>query len=159
MRFWGCFFITGLWLFPAHLAAAPAPWWCTLSVQVAGNPKHFLLYGRDSWEGETTMRCQLAGEERVQSVNLAFFSKNSGFGANRDSILTVNMTLWTVMDPHTLAIDVTAPGLSNGSVLYWQMNTQGTEIAASVWTGSESGVAQSLSLGTFTLRALLFRGR
>lgn len=159
MRFMLCFLTLSLGAVPARasLPAAGSQWWCTISAQVAGNPTHFFEYGRDSWAGETTMRCRRNGEERVQTVQVAFSSKNSGFGANQSSILTFNITLWTQQDPQVLSLDITAPALVNGSIVYWNLNAEGSEVNASAWTGSESGVAHSLSMGTLTITSLLFR--
>lgn len=146
-------------LFWSALASAePSRWWCTINARTEGNPRHFVTYGRDAWEGDAPMRCRRGNEERdPQPVNVSFSSKTTGFGANTSSVLTFNVTLWTESDPSLLSFDATAPGLINGSSIYWNLSKDKCEVAADVFTGSEPGLAQSLELGTISIKSLLFR--
>jgi hypothetical protein len=152
------FLIASLWLLPSLSWASENAWWCTLNPQMSGNARHFLLWGRDAWDGETVMRCQRSGEEVLQNVAIGFFSKNSGIGANSSSIFTFNITLWTQNKPDNLIVEVTGPGMVTGSTVYYQLTQDGVDIAASAWTGFEGGVAQSLSLGTLTIQPAAVKG-
>ncbi len=132
--------------------SASFTWWCTLTAPLDGDPRHFLLYGRDSWTGQTTMRCHSSGVEVNQQVSVSFFSKNTGFGADASSNLRLNITLWTNQSPNGFTFNATAPGMPNGSMVHWQLSDPATDLTASAWTGSVPGVSQSLSLGTLSIK-------
>lgn len=147
------FFYTllAVWVLPGF---ATPKWWCSASIRTEGNAHYFLLYGRDAWEGDGTVRCTSFGEVREQPIRLGFYSKNTGFGANGISQLTFIVTFWTDREPHSLKLFATLPGLLDGSMVHWQGSVNGTELTASAWNQSSQAIADSLTLGTFDLRAI-----
>jgi len=130
------------------------PWWCTLKATAEGNPRHYLLYGRDAWEGEAIMRCLGAVEEHSQRVSVAFHSKHSGFGADASSNLELTLTIFTDQSPRDFTFTATAAGFVQGNLMHWQVQDGRTEMIGNTPPSQSAGLEHSLRLGTWSIQSV-----
>lgn len=127
-------------------------WWCSINTEVVGQPNHYLLYGRDAWDGESQMICHKGSREFAQKILIRFQSLNGGYGANANSSLRFTLTIWSAGVPFTFKSLVN--GLIDGSFVHLQFSNSSFDLTGSVWTGQQTNAAQSLSLGTLTIQGL-----
>lgn len=151
------FFAAALWASSAWSETGGYTWWCAIKAELEGNPRHFLLYGRDAWDGESIMRCHGPLVEYSQRVRVSFVSKQSGFGADSSSVLQFSITMWTGQRPENLNFTASAAGLVDGTLVHWNISSEGTELTASTWAGATAGARESLSLGTWSVRTVPVR--
>lgn len=130
----------------------PYAWWCSLNGIMNGDGNHFFLYGRDAWQGQTMMTCRGKSSEQTLAVQVGFFSKQPGAGANALSALRFTMTIWMSTVPTDFIYNSTIPGLLDGSLVHWQAFDSSIEMAGTAWLSSTSPSENSLTLGTLIVR-------
>ena len=158
MQFWLGLFLS-IFLFPVNAGAelpTQQPWVCSMTMRVVGNSPHFVTYGRDSWEGTSTLFCQQGGTTRTRRVTLTFNAFPDGFGAGANSQLTLTISLTTAVDPHilqvrTFVVNREAPN----TPARWNFTTGKTSGTISVSRVDQSEIARSLQRGTLYLRSAL----
>lgn len=127
-----------------------------MTIRVSGNSPHFVTYGRDSWEGTSTLFCQQGGTTRTRRVTLTYNSFPDGFGAGASSQLTFTVSLTTTVDPNdlqvrTFVVNREAPIAPTR----WDFATGKTSGTVSVSRVDQSEVARSLQRGTLYVRSSL----
>jgi hypothetical protein len=127
-----------------------------MTVRVAGVSNHFVLHGRDSWEGTSTLFCQQGGTTRTRRVTVTFNSYHAGFGADKASQLTLTFSISTYTDPADLQIRAFV--LNHESPVEpprWDFSSSKTSGTVSMNRVDESEIARSLQRGTLYVRGAL----
>lgn len=132
------------------------PWVCSMTIRVTGVPTHFVTYGRDSWQGTSTLFCQQGGSARTRRVTITYNAFPDGFGAGADSQLTLTLSITTYVDPSVLQVRAfVVNGESPIAPVRWNFVTEKTSGTVSINRVDQSDTARSLQRGTLYLRSSL----
>jgi hypothetical protein len=141
-----------------------ARWTCSGTFQMSvgtemnGTPEHFVIYGRDSWNGISTLFCQLGQNSRTRKVKVTFNGFVDGFGTDRNSNFALTLSLTTAANPDDLQVRVfvvnSEPPGPLGQIR-WSFATGLTSGSALTSRVDESKVIRSLQRGTLYLRESL----
>ncbi len=139
-------------------------WTCSGTFRVSvgtepnGVPEHFVIYGRDSWSGVSTLFCQLGQTTKTRKVKLTFNGFVDGFGADKNSDLTLTVSLTTAANPDNLQVRVfvvnSEPPGPQG-LIRWNFSTGMTSGTVLTNRVDEAKVIRSLQRGTLYLRESL----
>ena len=120
---------------------------------MSGEPHFFFLFGRDAWQGIGQMRCQDQEQrELVQAVEVRFQSQRSGFGANQDSQLQLELALAVKKFP--LAFESVVRGQAAGGMTHWQYTQTELDFVGRVSSHSPRLTEPSLTQGVLSLRSV-----
>lgn len=146
------------------LGAGRSYWTCSgtfrvsVGTEINGIPEHFVIYGRDSWSGISTLFCQLGQTTKTRKVKLTFNGFVDGFGTDKNSDLTLTLSLTTASSPENLQVRVfvvnSEPPGPQG-LIRWNFVTgltSGTVLTSRV---DEGKVIRSLQRGSLYLRESL----
>jgi len=140
-------------LFFAFSAGAnPAPWICGVNARLIGEASHFFLHGRDLWMGHGTMDCKSGNQKTSKTVDVAFRSRNEGFGADKKSVLQLALVMMSDVEPQSVVENTVANDQIHYGLLTYRIENQNREIVADILTQDYPAVMRSLRAGIISVR-------
>jgi hypothetical protein len=148
-------FSLNVWAIPnPHMGYSPAPHWqCQLNATLRGNPRYFMTYGRDSWDGEGELRCRTKdGDNVTRRLDVSFLSEFDGFGAGYLSTVDLRIFISTYQHPEELLFRATVNDIDGGPNLRFAMASELSEARVYVLSLSPEAAFRSLKSGTMFIR-------
>lgn len=137
-----------------HSQGSADTWWCQVQTSLVGKTQHYFVHGRDAWESQALMECKSQNISIEREIQVVFSSQKPGFGADDDSQVDFNLTLWMDSNPWDLKTRMDLTGNAQGSFVYYSFRNSQATITARAWTGANPAVAKSLSQGALIIRPI-----
>lgn len=153
-----CFSSLTTWALPnPFLGAKPATpqhWQCQLNGSLKGNPYHFQVYGRDSWEGTGTLKCRSKNGDTAEprTLDISFKSEIDGFGAGNLSLIELRILISTYQSPNELQLRAEVTDIDGGPHLRYALTSELSEARVYVLSLSPELASRSLQSGTMFVR-------
>jgi len=140
------------WL-SAAAASESRVWDCQITADLKGEGRHFLIYGRDSWNGEGSLYCESGAQNTYRPIVVSFNSMYDGFGADQYSHLQLLIDLTTKMHPAELQIRTLVRDRDESIRVKWQFSSQLIEGRVFVTNSTPAAATRSLQRGTLFIRS------
>jgi hypothetical protein len=148
-------FSLNVWAIPIpHIGRShPRHWQCQLNATLHGNPRYFMTYGRDSWDGEGELHCLTkAGDSVTRVLDVSFLSEFDGFGAGYLSTIDLRIFISTYQRPEELLFRATVNDIDGGPNVRFAMTSEFSEARVYVLSLSPEAAFRSLKSGTIFIR-------
>ena len=120
---------------------------------LVGNADFYLLYGRDSWQGKSNLKCESNRGQFTQDMEISFNSLVSGVGVNEDSKIHVVLQMRTTVRPAAnQSIYVHVSNSAQGLAVRWHIESELSQIDIDVTGDGKSNIHQSLYQGSLYIR-------